>query len=191
MVKIRKEHGEQAIQNIKAWEALINNHRHESDLKKLRLVTDFFNKYKPVSDQSLWQKENYWATPIELLERGTGDCEDYVIAKYFTLKTMGVPISKLRLVYATSHKLKEPHMVLAYYERPDADPFILDNLTNWISYSSERPDLVPVYTFNGNNIWFALKKKGKQVVTSTKRIYLWQDLIKRMREEQIPEEMIQ
>tara|TARA_Y100000815_G_C13333830_1_gene497051 strand:- start:1719 stop:2417 length:699 start_codon:yes stop_codon:yes gene_type:complete len=191
LIKIKQQHGIQAVSNIKAWETLINKHRHESDLKKLRLVTDFFNKYKRISDQKLWNKTNYWATPVELLERGAGDCEDYVIAKYFTLKTMGVSIDKLRLVYATSHKLKQPHMVLAYYETPGSDPFILDNLTNWISYGSERPDLIPIYTFNGENVWFSLKKKGKKVVSSTKSVYLWQDLLNKMRKEQIPEEMIQ
>ena len=89
-----------------------------------------------INDQALWEKKDYWATPIETLSIGGGDCEDYAIAKYFTLKQLGVDESKLRLTYVKAIELNQAHMVLTYFENKRAVPLVLDNLINNIKYSS-------------------------------------------------------
>jgi predicted transglutaminase-like cysteine proteinase len=183
------KYGAPAIDRLTAWENLINQHQHIGELAKLRLVNDFFNQFAAISDKLLWKENNYWATPIEFLGHGGGDCEDFVIAKYFTLKAMGISIDKLRIVYVTSDKFKEPHMVLAYYETPHDDPLILDNVTPWILYGSERPDLTPVYTFNGQNIWLIVENNTEKKMTESKNFSLWQHLIEKMHLEFIPKDM--
>jgi predicted transglutaminase-like cysteine proteinase len=105
-----------------------------------------------VTDLAHWGVEDYWATPSESLGSNGADCEDYAIAKYFTLKELGVPISRLRLVYAKTWKTQEAHLVLAYYPGADVDPLILDNLEGSIRPAADRPDLIPVYTFNDEDL---------------------------------------
>jgi predicted transglutaminase-like cysteine proteinase len=124
------------------------------DPELLRLVNGFFNGLPFVEDRVHWRIEDYWATPAEFLSSRGGDCEDYVIAKYFTLKELGVPVSRLRLVYARTWKTREAHMVLAYFAAPGADPLILDNQESGIRRAADRPDLIPVYMFNDDDLQF-------------------------------------
>ena len=121
----------------------------------LRPVNGFFNRLPSVTDLVHWGVEDYWATPSEFLASNAGDCEDYAIAKYFTLKELGVPVSRLRLVYAQTWRAGGAHMVLAYYSAPGADPLILDNLDGGIRPGSDRSDLTPVYTFNDDDVLFS------------------------------------
>ena len=86
-----------------------------TDLEKLEKVNRFFNQVNFVSDAIHWQKKDYWATPIEFLASDGGDCEDFALAKYFTLKMLGVPEKKLNLTYVKAWKLNQSHMVLTYY----------------------------------------------------------------------------
>lgn len=187
----QQKYGPQAVERLIEWQNLINDNKNDGELHKLRVVTDFFRQLDSVSDEEMWHQVNYWATPVEFIGKGGGDCEDFAIAKYFTLKAMGVPVSKMRLIYVTSTKLKQPHMVLGYYEAPDADPLVLDNTTKWILYGSERPDLKPVYSFNGVSVWYVKGDGSQKKVTSVQQVSLWQDLIKKMQTEAIPKEMIQ
>lgn len=134
-----------------------------------------------LSDQSNWGMEDYWATPVEVMGINHADCEDYAIAKYFTLKELGVPVSKMRITYVRALRWNEPHMVLAYYPEPDSEPYILDNLTDRIDVASDRRDLEPIYSFNDEDLWTAgsAAKAGK-----SSQIRLWRGLIEKMDKEQ-------
>ena len=145
-------------------------------------VNGYFNRIPAVTDQAHWGVEDYWATPAETLASNGGDCEDYAIAKYFTLKELGVPIARLRLVYARTTRSRAAHMVLAYYPEPQADPLILDNLQGSIEPASERSDLIPVYSFNDEDLFFP--QQGAPTVrlsaTSNRK---WKDLIDKLERE--------
>jgi len=84
-------YGENAEKRILAWRKLINDSRSLPVVDQLTQVNDFFNQMDFVDDMTLWAKEDYWATPIEFLGMQAGDCEDFTIAKYFTLRVLGVP----------------------------------------------------------------------------------------------------
>jgi predicted transglutaminase-like cysteine proteinase len=147
---------------------------------KLAAVNDFFNQLQFVDDASHWRRRDYWATPIEFLGSNGGDCEDFAIAKYFTLLELGVPETRLQITYVKAVALNQAHMVLAYYAHPAADPLVLDNLVAEILPGSARSDLVPVYSFNGQGLWVSRARgRGKRVGTAD-RLSLWQDLIKRL-----------
>lgn len=63
-------------------------------------MNDFFNRQiKFAEDAAIWSQPDYWATPLETLGLGAGDCEDFSIAKYYSLKEVGVAPDKLRLIY--------------------------------------------------------------------------------------------
>ena len=59
--------------------------------EKLYSINRFFNRFDFVDDLVHWNEKDYWATPIEFISTGAGDCEDYTIAKYFSLIELGVP----------------------------------------------------------------------------------------------------
>ncbi|CAK9886920.1 MAG: hypothetical protein XXXJIFNMEKO3_03370 [Candidatus Erwinia impunctatus] len=139
-----------ALQRILNWQRLIESEKKDDEKDQLKRVNQFFNdNVRFLSDQIVWHQEDYWATPIEALRKGAGDCEDYAIAKYMTLRQLGVPSEKLRITYVKAIRLNQAHMVVTYYTDPSAVPLVLDNLTGNIELASQRTDLIPVYAFNG------------------------------------------
>jgi len=142
---------------FREWQKLVSDASQLNTPDKLKRVNEFFNRRIQFGeDQQVWGQSDYWATPMETLAKGKGDCEDFTIAKYFTLLSANVPNEQLRLVYVKAKlggTLTQAHMVLAYYATPDAEPLILDNLITDIRPASRRPDLLPVFSFNNQGIW--------------------------------------
>lgn len=178
--KIERKYGVESRQRFMQWQHLMSNGKTLTESEKLAQVNGFFNQnIRFVEDLILWLKEDYWATPTESLAKGAGDCEDFSIAKFFTLVQMGVDENKLRMTYVKALKLNQAHMVLTYFEFPDAMPLVLDNLDFKIKLANERADLLPVYSFNGSGLWLA-KVKGFGQVESSNRLEAWADLKRRM-----------
>ena len=157
------------------WYVLMRENRERSETEKLTLVNDFFNQLEFVDDLTHWRKDDYWATPQEMLVSGGGDCEDFATAKYFTLRQLNIPNEKLRLIYVKSLRLNQPHMVLGYYPEPAANPLILDNLIKTIHFATERTDLLPVYSFNAQGVW-VIKEYDSEPVGGAERLSLWREL---------------
>ncbi|WP_439503346.1 transglutaminase-like cysteine peptidase [Methylophaga sp.] len=184
--RIENEYDSEARQRVEAWQILMQENQDLSEREKLAVVNDFFNSNVLfVDDIFLWNKEDYWATPIEMLSLGAGDCEDYSIAKYFTLKQLGVDEDKLRITYVKAIDLNQAHMVLTYFENKRAIPLVLDNLINEIQPASRRQDLTPVYSFNGTGLWLAKSRGEGQRVGDASRLSLWEDLAARMQAETV------
>jgi predicted transglutaminase-like cysteine proteinase len=140
----------------------------------------YWNNIRYYSDMQHWGVVDYWASPVETLASEGADCEDYAIAKYFSLKALGIPVQNLRITYVRALRWNESHMVLAYYPTVDADPYILDNLSKRVSHASERTDLEPVYSFNDDDIWLA----GSTVAGGkSTQIRLWQGLLDKLQKE--------
>lgn len=170
-----------AKQRILDWDALIKSSAALSEADKLDEVNRFFNRsIRFTDDIRLWQQNDYWATPVEMLVKGAGDCEDYSIAKYFTLRRLGIPSEKLRITYVKALNYNQAHMVLTYYASPTAEPLVLDNLINDIRPASQRKDLLPVYAFNAEGLYLAGSNTRK---SDTKKLSRWQDILKKMRAE--------
>lgn len=177
----QKQFGELAVKRLEAWQALVDSSQSKPEKLKLTLVNNFFNQSKFVDDKTHWHKEDYWATPYELLTTDAGDCEDFVIAKYFTLKALGVEESKIFLTYVKATRLKQAHMVLTYFKKPKAEPLVLDNLTDNILPASKRSDLVPIYSFNGDGLWLSKQRgKGQQVDGGTDKLKEWNRLLQKL-----------
>jgi predicted transglutaminase-like cysteine proteinase len=175
-------------QRIDAWQHLLATQKQVSEQDKLKVVNLFFNRQmRYEEDIDLWHTVDYWETPIEALWKGAGDCEDYAIAKYFSLRHLGVPSDKLRITYVKALTLNRAHMVLTYYASPDAVPLVLDSLIDAIKPASQRTDLLPVYAFNAEGVWLP-GAKGNTRVSDTKRLSRWQDVLKKMQAEGFPVE---
>ncbi|MBM6550450.1 transglutaminase-like cysteine peptidase [Marinomonas ostreistagni] len=177
---IGAKYGDRAEKRILAWRRMVEGAQGSDVVGKLQTVNDFFNMMEFVNDIKHWGKEDYWATPIEFLATGGGDCEDFTIAKYFALRELGVPDDKLRLVYVKALTLNQHHMVLAYYDTPTSVPVILDNLDRTIKPAIQRNDLQPIYSFNAENLWLSKEKGRGQLVGGSSRLSLWTDLNNRL-----------
>ncbi|QKF66391.1 putative transglutaminase-like cysteine proteinase, C93 family [Arcobacter venerupis] len=178
---IEKKFGVQGKNRVEAWDSMIESSKNESILNQLKNVNDFFNQITYKSDSSVWGVKDYWATPFEFMGIGAGDCEDYAIAKYFSLIKLGVPDEKLRITYVSyrkaNSKYEEAHMVLTYYHKVGVEPVVLDNINKTLQLASKRPDLKPVYSFNASGLWQA-KTKGEARVGNNE-LRSWKDLMSR------------
>lgn len=181
--RIKHTYGAAAELRIRNWQHLIHQNRDLNDEQKLERVNNFFNGARFVNDEYQWHKSDYWATPMEFLANDAGDCEDFSIAKYFTLKEMGVDVRKLRITYVKALTLNQAHMVLAYYATPSSIPVILDNINKRIKPATERNDLQPVYSFNADDLWLARSRNEQLKVGKPGQLGLWRDLTAKMAKE--------
>ncbi|WP_153117844.1 transglutaminase-like cysteine peptidase [Rhodocyclus tenuis] len=187
---VQQRHGSKGVAVVRDWNHVLEVFRSGSEQQKLRDINEYFNrKLRFEDDQKLWNQPDYWATPIEALLRGAGDCEDFAIAKYFSLKFVGVPVSKLRITYVRARiggpdsSLLQAHMVLTYYATPDAEPLVLDNLVSEIRPASRRPDLLPIFSFNSEGVFVPGSSLPQQGNGS--RLSRWNDLVLKMQAEGI------
>ena len=177
---LEESYGERARKRGEAWFQLMKPNANTPERELLDNVNQFFNMFRFIDDIHLWGVSNYWATPIEFIGVNGGDCEDYSIAKYFTLLELGVPDEKMRITMVKAVKLNQYHMVLAYYDTPSAVPLILDNLDGMIKPANKRNDLIPIYSFNASQLWLN-KEKGRGVLSGkSSRLKLWRDLRQRL-----------
>lgn len=166
-------------QRVVSWRQLIDRGRGWSDQRQLEAANDFINQNQFVDDIIHWGKEDYWATPLQTIVTEGGDCEDFAVAKYFTLTEMGMSADKLRLTYVKALTLNQAHMVVSYYPTQDATPLVLDNLDPVIRPASQRDDLLPVYSFNAEGLWLN-KQQNAEYVDDSSRLSLWQQLLRSM-----------
>merc|ERR1712130_91548 len=156
---------------IASWEKFIaktaTKNLDRDDL--LSEVNWFWNRHirylddNKLNELALPLDKDFWQTPKQSLTRGFGDCEDFAIAKYFTLLRLGVASKHLRLIYV-KHRQRTAHMILGYWADPDneyEEVLVLDNLESRVKHLSRRSDLTPVYSFNADGLWF-LKRDGRQ-----------------------------
>jgi predicted transglutaminase-like cysteine proteinase len=80
---------------------------------------------RPMSDLAQYGVEDYWASPLESLGSGAGDCEDYAIAKYVALEESGIAPADLQLEIVRDIEHQATHAVVEV--RYKDEWLILDN----------------------------------------------------------------
>lgn len=187
MARAAQAAGPLAVQGTQALRAVLDRVAALDEPARLDAVNQFFNRRILFrDDKDVWSQTDYWASPMETLARGAGDCEDYAIAKYFSLAAAGVPPRKLRLVYVRALAggpggVVQPHMVLAYYPAADAEPLILDNLVTEVRPASRRPDLTPIFSFNAEGLWQGVN--GASGGDAPARLSRWREVLLKARAE--------
>lgn len=156
----------------------------DNTLKKLSHINSFYNRILPVNDKTKYSADDYWATPKEFLINGRGDCEDYAIAKYFTLLEVGIPKEKLFFSIVQVKGEANYHMVLLYFETKKSIPLVLDNLSFKVVPFDIRKKLEPKVIFNEKES-FILKnkriyKKAKINWGKEKKDNKWENLLNRV-----------
>ncbi|HEU4460104.1 MAG TPA: transglutaminase-like cysteine peptidase [Methylibium sp.] len=184
MLAAAARHGPRAVESVRALQRELAAVQGADDLQRLARLNRFFNsQIAYAEDLDARGEVDHWASPVESLARGLGDCEDYASAKYFGAIAAGVAPAKLRLVYvrAAMGGGARAHMVLAYTEKPGAQPLILDNLDGEIRPATERPDLTPVFSFNAEGLWQGTS--GPAAGDAVSRLSRWRDLLAKARAE--------
>jgi predicted transglutaminase-like cysteine proteinase len=177
---LQERYGAGALAFFDQARQLVNDSRSLDELGQLKRVNDFFNKrIRYAEDQVVWGQADYWATPLETIGKGQGDCEDFAFAKYFTLRELGVSGQRLRLLYVklSIGSQSQAHMVLGYYPQPEAEPLILDNVIYEIRPAHRRPDLTPVFGFNAEGMWVGRTQQSGGDPSA--RLSHWRGLMKR------------
>lgn len=131
---MKHTYGQRAAQRLENWNNVMKNAESKEEQIQVRNINSYFNQYRYKQDKYNWKNVEYWASFSEFIGKGTGDCEDYALAKYYSLRKLGIPSYKLRLI---SGKFKgKGHLLLAYYKDGD-DPYILDNNSRYLGKLSK------------------------------------------------------
>lgn len=186
LARVHARYGEEARARVYEWRDLLNTLAGQislADAQSIKAANDYFNQVEWLWDIDHWGQEDYWATPIETLATNGGDCEDYSIGKYFSLTSLGMQTAKLRITYVKALNYNLPHMVLAYYPTPSSEPLILDNINKTILPASQRQDLLPIYSFNGDGLWLAKRRSQAVKGDISKNVPSWGKLTDKIERE--------
>jgi len=152
------------LQKIKSANAISNNrivdytrtlitYKKLSKTEQLEKVNYYLNQLLPQYDAITQHQEDEWATPKEFLKIGYGDCEDYVIIKYYSLIKLGFDKKRLFLTLVKDNFDGGYHMVLSYFHYKNRVPLILDNLSSKILDLHARKDLTPLLFINTTGVY--------------------------------------
>ena len=177
-------------QILTEWQIMLHDANELPVNDKLKRVNEFFNRHIAFAEnKEVWGKDDYWATPLESLSKTRGDCKGYVIAKYYALLELNIPVKQLRLIYVKAQiggaesTIQQSHMILAYYPTPEAEPMILDNLITDIRPASRRSDLLPIFSFNSEGVFVGVAGGASVGPGGVGQLSHWADLLRRAHEE--------
>jgi len=152
---------------LKHYASFLNTIKAEDDKTKIQKVNLYINKIVPRYDSYNYKNEEYWATPFEFFSSAGGDCEDYVIAKMYSLEQLGIS-PKIMYMSAVKEKYRGGnHMVLSLHVDKNTPPLVLDNLSTRVLPIDKRVDLELMFMFNENGFF---KLTNRQKIIRIKQI---------------------
>lgn len=105
---------------------------------------------RPGSDLATYGEPDVWATPLATFARGSGDCEDYAIAKFVALGKAGVAPEDLRIVVMHDLLGGEDHAVVA--ARLDGHWLMLDNRRMAMIEDTDIRSFRPTFVIDQNGV---------------------------------------
>ncbi len=135
---------------VQAWQTMIKQQKNRRQIDQIHAVNSFVNQWRYRTDDQNYGKSDYWASPAEFFRR-SGDCEDYAITKYVTLRQLGFSADQLRVVVVQDVRRNLAHAVLAAYV--DGGVFILDNVSNQVRPQASVTEYKPYYSVNEEARW--------------------------------------
>jgi len=180
-IHIKKSAGNIAKNRANDYQKTIDSYKKIPKKKQLLKINLYLNQLLPEYDDITAKKENYWATPKEFLITGYGDCEDYVIIKYFSLIKLGFDKDKLFFTTVYEQYNGGYHMVLSYFKNEGQSPLILDNLSFKILKLDERKDLKADLFINDGGIYKINKKNRLKKIQNSSIEF--EELIRRIKKE--------
>ena len=132
------------------WQRLISSLRGKSPKAQLNAVNRFGNQYRYILDPVNWGVKDYWASPAQFFWKN-GDCEDYAILKFMTLRALGYDTQKLRIVVVRDLDLRIAHAILAVYHKSKI--YILDNQMTLVVEDRRIRHYKPIFSLNEEAWW--------------------------------------
>lgn len=145
---------------IHTWLAFISSLRGRNPKEQIKAVNAFFNHFRYATDQSLWGVPDYWATPAQFIAAGAGDCEDYAIAKYFTLRALGFSDDALRLTIVNDrfrHNIAHAILLVSL----NGAVRVLDNQSWYVGTDADLVHYRPLYAVNKKSLWIYLPDSSR------------------------------
>lgn len=143
--------------HFKQWQIIVDAVQGKSVKEQINAINSYMNKYEYIVDPINWGVKDYWASPGEFFDK-FGDCEDYAIAKYLSLKMLGVDPNIMRIVIVMDLNLKVLHAVLGVYA--DDEIYILDNQLSIVVKSNIIKHYKPIFSVNESGWWKHKVKRG-------------------------------
>lgn len=136
--------------SYKYWQPFLDTLRGANRMTQLRQIHQYINEAWYITDQRNYDLPDYWATPRQFFERD-GDCEDYAIAKYMSLRALGWKREHLRIVVLQNLDLGIVHAVLVAYD--DGKAWVLDNEFKQLVAVDRILNYRPYYSINEDGWW--------------------------------------
>ena len=147
----RCEAGERSACRLAKWQAFLSEISSAPLSDQLYRVNRYINHVRYRTDERNWDRADFWAVPEQFFARG-GDCEDYAIAKYVSLRSLGIPAERLRVVVVYDRKIREDHAVLVI-TAPDGIKVLDSNRKRVIDWEEARKRYSPYYSVNEQAVW--------------------------------------
>lgn len=141
--------------NLREWQKFLDGLRGQPPMAQLSAVNAYFNRRRYIVDPVNWGMKDYWATPMQFFVKN-GDCEDYAIAKFLSLRILGFTNTDLRIAVVQDLNLGIPHAILVVYLLGHA--FVLDNQISVVMAAERIRHYQPIYSLNETHWW--LHKRG-------------------------------
>lgn len=136
--------------NFEKWMAFLDGLKGKDEVTQIREINDYMNRAPYVTDPVNWGEKDFWATPGEFMAK-FGDCEDYAIAKFMSLKHLGYSDDVLRVVAVKDLNLKIGHAVLVVFFK--GKPYVLDNQIKQVVPTEKIKHYLPVFSINTKAWW--------------------------------------
>jgi predicted transglutaminase-like cysteine proteinase len=131
---------------VQQWNAFLATIRNDTAYEQVRRVQEYVNFFSYVRDAPASAGSDYWKTPAEFFT-ASGDCEDYVIAKYWSLRKLGFQPADLRILVVYARRAQTAHTVLRV--RIGGGFLLLDNLYDRVRpMAAARGDYIGLYALN-------------------------------------------
>jgi predicted transglutaminase-like cysteine proteinase len=136
--------------HFQEWQGELDRLSGRDLMTQLDRVNRFMNQIRYVPDIRNYRQTDYWAAPLEFLKNG-GDCEDYAIAKYMSLRALGVPDERMRIVVLMDTAKRQGHAVLVV--ATNSGLMLLDNLRAEVTPVERIAHYMPVFSMNQGGWW--------------------------------------
>ncbi|MCK5424014.1 MAG: transglutaminase-like cysteine peptidase [Emcibacter sp.] len=133
-----------------AWHELLDFLKDKPAERQIAEINTHMNKAPYINDIINWGIPDYWASVRQFFKKD-GDCEDYAIAKYMSLKELGFDADKMRIVVVQDTNLDVPHAVLVV--SLNGDRLVLDNQISYVVKEKAVLHYRPFYSINENAWW--------------------------------------
>jgi predicted transglutaminase-like cysteine proteinase len=136
--------------NFDKWMAFLDGLKDKDLVTQIRDINDYMNRAPYITDPVNWGEKDFWATPGEFMAK-FGDCEDYAISKYMSLRYLGYEEKDLRVVAVKDLNLKIGHAILVVFYQ--GTPYVLDNQIKQVVPATKIKHYMPVFSINTKAWW--------------------------------------